>query len=761
MFSLCGVRCFFALSLLHTHLFGAGHALAQPPNKVAEFLQVIEKSPVRPANFDLLDESEKLLFELVQALHHKELKRSARLASRLAKLDLSSLGPAPYFYLAKNACLQKDASSCKQFLTQLDRMSLAEYHSIERLHLNFTVLLLEQKYQDFLTLWEKAWKKPSLRQHQGKFIWQAATQYEKLRNWNKMFQMLEFLVGDFPITKFSRQAYLKLMHYGQKKKLRNGKYVMSMAAIKNIARNASVSPVAKEIVLRALWGPVRNKQGKIKILSVQEKLDVLISCRLYKMSFELGVGAERDKLPKAWSAKSRLKFFESMGVISNRLYRYPTARKYFKLAMAEKPRKKDKLKILEHLADSYRYQGLRRQANKLYLEASKITQRKLFRWYYFWNAYLSRDLEALDGIIKTKSRHILPARDYMQPEGATYWRARTLEKNGQLGLAKKLYGSVIENYEDDIYAYFVVHSRSYPKKPDSEGRFQPKYLRAWQDYQKQAQENQLISGISSKVLPVLGLVSKYDRIGLTAEAKELLATIRLANMKRFDSLAIAEVADKVGANRVLYQVMKSYMLGLHRQQQSWYTLSASRKKLTKLWQWYYPRPESELVKKAADAFGVSPLLVYSVMRNESHYREKALSIVGARGLMQLMPYTVQKIKLQLGLNQLPLASAWKPQVNALLGTWYLSYLMEHFDRTPALAVAAYNAGPKAVHAWLRRCRNCNLDEFIESISYRETRRYVKRVLRDFERYQMIYPVEARVNFFAKKIPLIRENNQLF
>ena len=64
--------------------------------------------------------------------------------------------------------------------------------------------------------------------------------------------------------------------------------------------------------------------------------------------------------------------------------------------------------------------------------------------------------------------------------------------------------------------------------------------------------------------------------------------------------------------------------------------------------------------------------------------------------------------------------------------------MNYYNNNIVLVIAAYNGGPHAVNSWIKRCKSCDIDEFFESITFRETRKYVKKVLKHYARYKRIY-----------------------
>ncbi|HCL80849.1 MAG TPA: hypothetical protein DHW81_01010 [Nitrospiraceae bacterium] len=139
------------------------------------------------------------------------------------------------------------------------------------------------------------------------------------------------------------------------------------------------------------------------------------------------------------------------------------------------------------------------------------------------------------------------------------------------------------------------------------------------------------------------------------------------------------------------------------------------------------------MEEASGKNNIDPLLVLSVMREESRFDTEARSIAGALGLMQLMPATAQRLDRHVKLNIKHTAQLHDARTNILIGSYYLKQLLKTFNSAPA-AIAAYNAGEDAVKEWLRKNTYSTIDEFIEDIPYDETRNYVKRVLTTYFEY---------------------------
>jgi soluble lytic murein transglycosylase len=152
----------------------------------------------------------------------------------------------------------------------------------------------------------------------------------------------------------------------------------------------------------------------------------------------------------------------------------------------------------------------------------------------------------------------------------------------------------------------------------------------------------------------------------------------------------------------------------------------------------YPLPYREVIADAADAFQISPWLILSIMRAESLFQPQVVSNVGARGLMQIMPTTGERIAELIEYPDFEPSHLDLPKVNIAFGSWYLARLLEYYRGQLPLAIAAYNAGPEAIDRWLSKNSSMNLDEFLEDIPFDQTRKYVATVLTNMEIYSRLY-----------------------
>ncbi len=147
-------------------------------------------------------------------------------------------------------------------------------------------------------------------------------------------------------------------------------------------------------------------------------------------------------------------------------------------------------------------------------------------------------------------------------------------------------------------------------------------------------------------------------------------------------------------------------------------------------------------------------LILSIIRQESEFDLAANSHAGAKGLMQLMPYTAKLVSKQAKLPYSKSRLTTDPEYNINLGSHYIAGLILQYDGSYPFAVAAYNAGPNRVKYWKKinkdpQKKQINYVDWVELIKFRETRNYVQRVMENYNVYRYILeqrPVPMK-NFF--------------
>lgn len=150
---------------------------------------------------------------------------------------------------------------------------------------------------------------------------------------------------------------------------------------------------------------------------------------------------------------------------------------------------------------------------------------------------------------------------------------------------------------------------------------------------------------------------------------------------------------------------------------------------------------------------LDPDLVHAVIRQESGFYTKAVSHAGARGLMQLMPATARQTARREGLAFARSKLTSQPGYNMRLGTAYLTDMLERFDGSLPLALAAYNGGPHNVSTWIERFGEPGPSEaetidWIESIPFSETRNYVQRIIETIAVYRLLDGADGHADLLS-------------
>jgi soluble lytic murein transglycosylase len=155
------------------------------------------------------------------------------------------------------------------------------------------------------------------------------------------------------------------------------------------------------------------------------------------------------------------------------------------------------------------------------------------------------------------------------------------------------------------------------------------------------------------------------------------------------------------------------------------------------WEALFPRPYWADLKRFANANGLDPYLVASLIRQESEFNPNAVSNKNALGLMQLLPKVGKGVAKQVKLKHFSAPQLFTPSVNLQLGTKYFREMVDQFGGFE-YALAAYNAGDDRVKDWQSAGKYRDVQEFVESIPFTETREYVQAIMRNANVYRQLY-----------------------
>jgi len=163
----------------------------------------------------------------------------------------------------------------------------------------------------------------------------------------------------------------------------------------------------------------------------------------------------------------------------------------------------------------------------------------------------------------------------------------------------------------------------------------------------------------------------------------------------------------------------------------------------------YPRAFSPWIESEAKKYNLNPILIRSLIRQESAFGIRALSTSNAQGLMQLIPPTAQDVARRLGIKKLEFPEdVFRPEINIPLGTTYISMMLDQFSFSVPFALGAYNAGPTKMKIFveardevkdlLTKPSSSPMDEiWFDELPWTETSFYIKAILRNTLLYKLL------------------------
>ncbi len=150
-----------------------------------------------------------------------------------------------------------------------------------------------------------------------------------------------------------------------------------------------------------------------------------------------------------------------------------------------------------------------------------------------------------------------------------------------------------------------------------------------------------------------------------------------------------------------------------------------------------PLSHADIIRRQASQKHLDPALIAAVIYAESKFEPRPSS-AGAEGLMQILPATAYYVAHLSGGSSFTASDLAKPDINVAYGSYYLRYLLNHYDGNEMLAVAAYNGGLGNVDRWRAEAQAEGNQLTAAAIPFPETREYVQRVLSAQQAYRATY-----------------------
>lgn len=168
----------------------------------------------------------------------------------------------------------------------------------------------------------------------------------------------------------------------------------------------------------------------------------------------------------------------------------------------------------------------------------------------------------------------------------------------------------------------------------------------------------------------------------------------------------------------------------------------------------YPLSYQTLIKKYSEKYDVDPYLVAAIINVESKFDKNAVSNKNARGLMQIAPITGKWASEELNIDDFDVDDLFDPELNIMIGSWYLNVLSQEFDNNLQLILAAYNAGSGNVVRWLQNKMYSEDGKSLMIIPFTETKDFVKKVQKNISIYKILYEDEFAYEISNKENYLV-------
>ena len=353
--------------------------------------------------------------------------------------------------------------------------------------------------------------------------------------------------------------------------------------------------------------------------------------------------------------------------------------------------------------------------------------REFLEWLTAWSGYRAGKIDT--ALLHLKK--IMQLRRIREGNRAKYWLGILLLENGQTEQGLAVLKDLNKRQPADYYGWRsaeVLREQRRPARllrdamdPANGNRYEIQPLAAgwWKKYPE---------------LALLGKALSYLEVGLLrAAAAELRINElpkKISSREAYEFAMICHRAKQYALARKVASKGKIYN----------YLRNSDQSMLTTYYPLYMPTGYAAHVIRYAKQYDLPPALVFALILNESGYRPQVVSPAYAVGLMQILPQTGAMIagELQETFDE---ESLYDPETNIRFGCWYIRHLLNELGSDVSHAIAAYNAGPKAVRKWLRHKPELAQEIFVEEIAYQETKKYVRRVLTSYHKYEVILTVD--------------------
>jgi soluble lytic murein transglycosylase len=336
-------------------------------------------------------------------------------------------------------------------------------------------------------------------------------------------------------------------------------------------------------------------------------------------------------------------------------------------------------------------------------------------WALGWTYVLAKRYDDALRIFDRYAREF-PDGDYLS--NSLFWSGKIHEWRGEIDQRNAAFNTLLNSYP---YSYYSVRAREILGHPVvapleiANGNLFPN----------------VDAEIANANEPRLGSVQELTWLGLNREASAEMKAIAVAHPEN------AGIAFKLAD---LYASSGEPFKAITMLQRSFrpFIRHGGSGVPHRFWEILFPLKYWESIRTEAERRQIDPYLIASIIRQESGFEPTVVSNAGAVGIMQIMPREAERIATAAGIQTPSRQELFDPPTNIAIGVAEYAQKLAVMRGTEVLAIAAYNAGEDVVGKWIALAPLDDIDFFIESIPYSETRLYVKSVTRNRFEYRRIY-----------------------
>lgn len=349
-------------------------------------------------------------------------------------------------------------------------------------------------------------------------------------------------------------------------------------------------------------------------------------------------------------------------------------------------------------------------------------------FYLLWPHLINKDYKAMKAVV---DKNNLEKSFDSYDSKLQYWIAYSLLKTGNTKKASDYFHKIINSAPYSFYSIISLKELAAQNKGQSEQEILSKLI------SKNSPAEFKMDVTTDTLKDSLKRLAVWNQLG-----HERFATLEIRYVQGLDKGDIfkdAETVKTVSNNDYKEFIVLNLVRLLHSQDKFITSFKVFQDSLGenslslnyRLIKYIFPLSYLSVIEKNSN--DLDPLIVISLIRQESAFNPEATSRVGAKGLMQLMPATAKRFNRKIKVKHLS-----DPTTNVALGTKYLKQLLTKFDGNLIYTLASYNAGENRIDRWKKEIfRNEDPLATIESIPFEETRNYVKLIYRNKFFYSLL------------------------